>query len=47
MIDPKNSDLGRKVIYRPPATDVANPRVEEGVLTSFTAKYVFVRYGSE
>ena len=44
MINPKHSDIGRKVIYRaghPTAVD------EEGVLTSFNGSTAFVRYGSD
>lgn len=37
MIDPTEADIGRKVIYV--------PRLQVGVITSFTENYVFVRYG--
>lgn len=33
-------DIGRKVIYD------SGYKIEEGVITSFNDKYVFVRYGS-
>jgi hypothetical protein len=37
MINPTMTDIGRNVIYL--------PRNQVGVITSFTDKYVFVRYG--
>ena len=43
MIEPKQSDIGRKVIYRVHC----NSKVEEGVITRFNEKYVFVRFGKE
>jgi hypothetical protein len=43
MIDPKQNDIGRKVVYREPG-DFPGRKVEEGVLTSFNEKYAFVRY---
>lgn len=43
MIDPKNSDIGRKVVYR----DSSGHVVEEGVITSFNDTCVFVRYGGD
>lgn len=43
MIDPTGRDIGRKVIYH----DLSGAEVEEGVITSFTALYVFVRYGAD
>ncbi len=43
MIEPKQSDIERKVIYRvhPDA------KAEEGIITRFNEKYVFVRFGKE
>ena len=43
MIEPKQSDIGRKVIYRVHG----NAKGEEGVITRFNKKYVFVRFGGE
>ena len=43
MIEPKQSDIGRKVIYRVHC----NAKAEEGVITRFNEKYVFVRFGKE
>ena len=43
MIEPKQTDIGRKVIYRV----YPNAKVEEGVITSFNERYVFVRFGTE
>lgn len=43
MIDPTEEDVGRKVVYR----DRSGSKVEEGVITSFNATFVFVRYGSQ
>lgn len=44
MINPAEADIGRKVIYR----DLGGRgTIEEGVITSFNAHYVFVRYGGE
>ena len=43
MIEPKQSDIGRKVIYRVHCT----AKAEEGVITRFNEKYVFVRFGKE
>ena len=42
MIEPTPEDIGRKVVYRT-APDF---KPEEGVITSFNAHYVFVRYGA-
>ncbi len=44
MINPTQADIDqrRKVIYRRP-----HCRVEEGIITSFNAKYVFVSYGGQ
>ena len=42
VIQPKQSDIGRKVIYR-----AHNAEPEDGVITRFNAKYVFVRFGKE
>jgi hypothetical protein len=41
MIDPTDTDIGRKVLYRGWGGEI-----EEGVLTSFNAAYVFVRFGT-
>ena len=41
MIEPTNTDIGRKVVYRA-APDIAP---EEGVITSINDRGVFVRYG--
>lgn len=38
-IQPSQSDIGRSVIYRGHAGEM-----EEGIITSFNDKYVFVRY---
>ena len=43
MIEPKQSDIGRKVIYL--VHSDANAVL--GVVTRFNAKYVFVRFGEE
>ena len=43
MIEPKQSDIGRKVIY----LVHRNAEAEEGVITRFNEKYVFVRFGKE
>jgi len=43
MIEPKQSDIGREVIYRVHS----NAEAEEGVITRFNEKYVFVRIGKE
>jgi Fe2+ or Zn2+ uptake regulation protein len=36
------ADIGRKVVYRP-----LHGVQEEGVITSFNGRFVFVRYGNE
>ena len=43
MIEPKQSDIGREVIYRVHS----NAEAEEGVITRLNEKYVFVRFGKE
>ena len=43
MIEPKRSDIGREVIYRVHS----NAEAEEGVITRFNEKYVFVCFGKE
>jgi hypothetical protein len=43
LINPTERDIGRKVIYR----DRSGAVVEEGVITSFHAEHVFVRYGAD
>lgn len=40
MIEPTPSDIGRTVVYR----DQAIGQVEEGVIISYNANYVLVRY---
>jgi hypothetical protein len=45
MIQPKQSDIGRNVIYRYRVH--SNAKAEEGVITRFNEKYVFVRFGKE
>ena len=43
MIEPKQSDVGRGVIY---TGNFGGPR-EDGVITSFNEKVVFVRYNTQ
>ena len=43
MIEPTKDDIGRKVVY----TGNHGGPLEEGVITSFNAHAVFVRYGSD
>jgi hypothetical protein len=43
MIKPNQSDVGRKVVYRVHGS----AKTEEGVITRFNEKYVFVRFGKE
>jgi hypothetical protein len=43
VIEPKQSDIGRNVIYRV----YCAAKAEEGVITRFNKKYVFVRFGKE
>ena len=43
MIEPKQSDIGREVIYRVHS----NAEAEKGVITRFNEKYVFVCFGKE
>jgi hypothetical protein len=38
MINPTKADIGRNVVYQ--------PRMQVGVITTFTEQYVFVKYGS-
>lgn len=45
MIEPTQADVGRKVIYTGNRYPGGQP--EEGVITSFNAHTVFVRYGSD
>ena len=45
MIKPTKADIGRHVIYTPYG-DYEHKKIEEGVITSFNDKVVFVRYGS-
>jgi len=42
-IEPNQSDIGRKVIFR----FHGNAKVEEGVITRLNKKYVFVRFGKK
>jgi hypothetical protein len=42
MIDPTVNDIGRKVVYKQ-----GYEFREEGVITSFNMRYVFVRYGAD
>ncbi len=44
MIEPSDCDIGRRVVY----TGNRHPggKLEEGVITSFNAHTVFVRYGT-
>lgn len=42
MIDPTETDIGRKVIYQGMHPDDR----DEGVITSFNKRFVFVRYGT-
>ena len=45
MINPTEYDIGRKVIYKPMhADDFEPPDCEEGIITSFNDRFVFVRY---
>jgi hypothetical protein len=43
MIEPKENDIGRKVVYR----DRYGWKVEEGVITSFNDTNVFIRFGDD
>lgn len=45
MIEPTESDIGRKVVYTRPRD--WGGKLEEGVVTSFNSHCVFVRYGSD
>ena len=45
MIVPTNEDIGRAVIYT--GNRYPGGTVEEGVITSFNATSVFVRYGAD
>ena len=45
MIVPTNEDIGRAVIYT--GNRYPGGVVEEGVITSFNATSVFVRYGAD
>jgi hypothetical protein len=42
MIDPAPEDVGRFVIYT-----FSGGTAEQGVITSFSEHYVFVRYGAD
>ena len=45
MIKPANEDIGRKVVYK---RDWMEPEeFEEGVITSISKTFVFVRYGRD
>lgn len=39
MINPTEKDIGRSVVYKP-----SHGTIEQGVITSFNEKVVFVRY---
>lgn len=41
-----DADVGRKVVYRAPHVPTSETG-DEGVITSVTARWVFVRYGSD
>lgn len=50
MINPTESDIGRKVVYIVRDAMSREARIidrEEGVISSFNASYVFVRYGAK
>ena len=40
MIEPTEADIGRHVIYH----DLSGRKIEEGTISSFNERYVFVRY---
>lgn len=44
MIEPKQEDIGRKVIYT--GNRYSGGKLEEGIITSFNDHSVFVRYGN-
>lgn len=44
MVDPTETDIGRKVVYAGNRYTGGEP--EEGVITSFNDHAVFVRYGA-
>ncbi len=46
MINPKEEDIGRTVIYKSSHWASNNPP-ETGIITSFNEYVVFVRYGSD
>lgn len=46
MINPKEEDIGRTVIYQSRHW-AANNSIETGVITSFNEHVVFVKYGSD
>jgi hypothetical protein len=45
VIDPTEADIGRKVIYT--GNRYPGGKLEEGVITSFNSRAVFVRYGAD
>ncbi len=45
MIEPTQSDIGREVVYT--GNRYPGGKLEEGVITSFNAHWVFVRYGTD
>ncbi len=50
MIEPGDSDIDRRVIYRTRRLGRDNTEEvdqEEGTITSFNGHYVFVRYGAD
>lgn len=46
MIDPSQRDIGRQVLYRGFSRH-PDERPEIGQITSFNARFVFVRYGHD
>ena len=45
MIEPTEADIGRKVVYT--GNRYPGGKLEEGVVTSFNSRSVFVRYGAD
>ena len=45
MIEPTEADIGRKVVYT--GNRYPGGELEEGVITSFNSRAVFVRYGAD
>lgn len=42
----ENVEIDRKVVYKP-FPNCSSDQIEEGVVTSYNDKYVFVRYGND